>query len=42
LPAGRGQILNEHTPPGPAVEVNQRAPDVLLRRMRTESDFSAL
>jgi len=34
--------LNEPTPLDPAVETNQSALDVLLRRMRTESDFPAL
>jgi len=34
--------LNEHIPLDPAVETNQGALDVLLRRMRTESDFPAL
>ena len=34
--------MSEHTPLDPAVETNQSALDVLLRRMRTESDFPAL
>ena len=34
--------MNEHIPLDPAVETNQGALDVLLRRMRTESDFPAL
>ena len=34
--------MNEPTPLDPAVETNQSALDVLLRRMRTESDFPAL
>ncbi|MCD6707395.1 MAG: HDOD domain-containing protein [Thiobacillus sp.] len=34
--------MNEHTPLEPTVETNRSALDVLLRRMRTESDFPAL
>ncbi|WP_237763307.1 HDOD domain-containing protein [Thiobacillus denitrificans] len=41
-PAGRGQVLNEHAPLDPAAEAREGALDVLLRRMRTESDFPAL
>jgi HD-like signal output (HDOD) protein len=41
-PAEQGQVLTEHTPLDPPPEAREGALDVLLRRMRTESDFPAL
>jgi HD-like signal output (HDOD) protein/GAF domain-containing protein len=41
-PAGQGQVLNEHPPLDPPPEAREGALDILLRRMRTESDFPAL
>ncbi len=37
-----GQVLHEHAPLDPPAEAREGALDVLLRRMRTESDFPAL